>query len=318
MHDPRCPVGVLRAFLRCVVPLALLAGCAGDPSAGGGKIVGVSLLTQQHEFYKELEGAMREAADAAGIELVVHSAEFDPARQAAQLEDFVAQHVDAIVVSPCDSGGIAPMVRRANKAGIPVFTADIAAQGGEVVSHVASDNVQGGRLAAERMAELVGARGNSGKVLVIDHPEVTSVQDRVAGFVDELAQHQGFTIIGRPSAGGDRDRAYGVAETMLQAHPDLAGIFAINDDSALGALRAVGDRDVVIIGYDAQPEARAAIRSGGPLKADIVQYPGEIGRRTVEVIAEHFAGRSVPKVVPIDVGIVDRAALTGADERERE
>jgi ribose transport system substrate-binding protein len=295
--------------------LASLASCGSEASGASGpddgrQVVGVSLLTQQHDFYKDLERAMREAADAAELRLIVSSAELDAARQASQLEDFITQRVDAIVVCPVDSSGIGPVVRRANRSDIPVFTADIAATSGEVVSHVASDNVQGGRLAAERMAKLLGGRG---KIVVIDHPEVTSVQDRVRGFVEEIARHAGIELVDRPSAGGDRDKAYTVAENMLQAHPDLAGIFAINDDHALGALRAVGDRDVVIIGYDGQPEALDAIRAGGALKADVVQHPADIGRRTVEVIADHLAGRPVDAVVPIEVGMVDRETLAAGD-----
>ncbi len=282
-------------------------GCGGSAAGSDRQVVGVSLLTQQHDFYKELEGAMRAAADEAGIRLIVNSAELDPARQASQLEDFITQHVDAIVVCPCDSSGIAPIVRRANGAGIPVFTADIAAQGGEVVSHIASDNVQGGRLAAQRMAELLEG---TGRLVIVDHPEVTSVQDRVRGFAEEMAQHPGIEIVDRPSAGGDRDKAYTVAENMLQAYPDLDGIFAINDDLALGALRAVGKRNVVIVGYDGLPEAREAILSGGPLRASVVQFPATIGRRTIEVIVDHLAGRPVNALVPIEVGLIDRASLS--------
>lgn len=304
--SPRTALVTLLAAL----PLVLsLGACAHEAEGAGGPVVGVSLLTQQHDFYKDLEGAMREAAERAGLRLVVTSAEFDPARQTAQVEDFVTQRVAAVVVSPCDSAGIAPALRRAQAAGIPVFTADIAAEGCEVVSHVASDNVQGGRLAAERMAELLGGEG---EIVIIDHPEVASVQDRVKGFLEGVAGRPALRVVGRPSAGGDRDRAYGVAESMLQAHPRLAGIFGINDDCALGALRAIdttGRRNVVVIGYDAQPEAREAIRAGGPLKADVVQYPERIGRRAIELVADHLAGKPVPKLEPVPVALVDRESL---------
>ncbi|MCK6483532.1 MAG: substrate-binding domain-containing protein [Phycisphaerae bacterium] len=272
------------------------------------KTVGVSLLTQQHDFYKDLEGAMRAAAGERGLKLIIHSAEFDPARQTAQVEDFITQKVSAIVVCPCDSVGVVQIIKRAYAAGIPAFTADIAAAGGEVIAHIASDNVQGGRLAARTMAAHLDGKG---EIVVIDHPEVASVQDRVRGFVEEIAKHPEIKIIDRPSAGGMRDKAYAVAENMLQSRPNLKGIFGINDDSALGALRAVGNRDVIIIGYDATPEAREAIRKGTALKADVVQYPDRIGRRTIEAVADHLEGKPVEKIIPIEVGIVDQASLSG-------
>jgi ABC-type sugar transport system substrate-binding protein len=115
--------------------------------------------------------------------------------------------------------------------------------------------------------------------------------------VEEIAKHPQIEIVDRPSAGGLRDKAYAIAQNMLQAHAQLRGIFAINDDTALGALRAVGEAKVVIVGYDATPEAREAILRDSALKADVVQYPDRIGQRTIERI-------------PVDVGIVDQASLS--------
>jgi ribose transport system substrate-binding protein len=97
-----------------------------------------------------------------------------------------------------------------------------------------------------------------------------------------------------------------VMEDMLQAHPKLKGVFGINDDSALGAtavLDAAGRKDVAVIGYDATEEAQRAIASGGPLKADVVQYPKRIGKTAIEMIAQHLRGEQVPAVVPIEVGL---------------
>jgi ribose transport system substrate-binding protein len=296
----------MRHRLLVLVMMALcVAGCSGGDSspASGRPVVGVSLLTQTHAFFKDLEAGLREEAAARNLELVVVACEMDPARQAAQIEDFVAQRVSAILLAPCDSDAVGPHLAGPERAGIPVFTADIAARSGKVVSHVASDNVQGGRLAAQAMAEYLGGRGD---VLIIDHPTVASVQDRVRGFEDEMRKHPGIRIVGKPSSDGQRARAMAVMEDMLQAHTSLRGVFGINDDSALGAtavLDAAGRTDIVVIGYDATEEAQQAIRSGGPLKADVVQYPDRIGRTAIEMIARHLAGEDVPAVVPIDVGL---------------
>jgi len=116
------------------------------------------------------------------------------------------------------------------------------------------------------------------------------------------------------AADGQRARAMAVMEDMLQANRDLKGVFGINDDSALGAtavLDAAGRTDIAVVGYDATPEAQAAIRTGGPLKADVVQYPKKIGRTAIEMIARHLAGEQVPPIVSVEVGTVDAKALAG-------
>lgn len=272
-------------------------------------VVGVTLLTQTHDFYKELEDAMRKEAAARGLDLVVTSCEMDPAKQASQLEDFVAQRVTAIIAAPCDSDAIGPNLKDAETARIPVFTVDIAARSGKIVSHVASDNVQGGRLAAQALARYLDGQG---KVLVIDHPTVASVQDRLKGFEEEIKKTPGIAVVGRPSADGQRAKAMAVMEDMLQAHRDLKGVFAINDDSALGALsvlEAAGRKDVVIVGFDATPEAQKAILRGSALKADVAQHPRAIGRKVVEMVARSLAGESVPPVVAVEVGLVDQTTL---------
>jgi ABC-type sugar transport system substrate-binding protein len=277
----------------------------------------MTLLTQTHAFYKDLEDAARQEAAARGLELVVVACEMDAARQAAQLEDFVAQRVAAVVAAPCDSDAIGPHLANVTRAGIPVFTADIAAKGAEVISHVASDNEKGGRLAARTLATLLGGKGS---VLIIDHPTVASVQDRTRGFEDELKAFPGVTIVGRPSADGQRAKAMAVMEDMLQTHRGLTGVFGINDDSALGAaavLQAAGRTDIAVVGFDATDEAQAALRAGGPLKADIAQSPREIGRTVIELVARHLAGESVPPLVPVDVSVVTAATLAAGPPADR-
>lgn len=287
-----------------------LAACGGAPDAGKpSKVVGVTLLTRAHLFYRDLEAGLREEAAKDGYTLVVTSAEFDLGKQAAEIEDFVARKVDAIVVCPVDSRGVGPAVRKANEAKIPVFTADIAAQDGAIVTHVASDNVAGGRLAGEYLAKILGDKGT---VAIIGQPAISSVLDRVAGFKEAVASHPGLELVAEVNGQGVRDRSLEAASDVLQAHPDLAGIFGINDDSALGALdaaRQLGKSDVAIVGYDATPPAVDAIRKGTPLKADVVQFPKRIGAATIAAIRDHFAGKATPPIVPVEVGIVDRETV---------
>lgn len=297
-----------------LISLALLLslGCSKTAEHRANKVIGVSLLARQHEFYRDLESTLQSEAAKHGFELLIASADFDLGKQSAQVEDFIVRRVDAIILCPVDSRGIAPAIKKAQNAAIPVFTADIAAEEGEVVCHIASDNLAGGRMAAEYLAKLLNGRG---KVALLTHPNVMSALDRVQGFKEAIAAFPEVKIVAEVSGEGVRDKAMPAAVDILQAHPELDGIFGINDDSALGALDALQQlqrTEVVIVGYDGMPQALDAIRKGTALKADVVQYPKRIGETTIAKIADYFNGIAVPKIVPVDVGIVDQASLQNA------
>ncbi len=305
--------GLWAAILTTMIFLPSACGGGGDAD---GPVIGVSLLTRTHPFYQDLEAGLREKATELGYELVVHAGEFDVARQKDQIENFIVQKVAAIIVSPCDSKSIGTTIEAANAAGIPVFTADIAvlAEGAEVVCHVASDNVAGGRLAARAVAEAIGGQG---RVAIIDHPEVESVIQRVSGFEQQLAGHEGIEIVAKLSGRGTKDLAFRTAEDILQAHPDLDAIFGINDDSALGALAAVEKAGkagrVAIVGFDAVPEAREAIAQGR-IYADVIQQPRVIGQQTLQAMADYMAGQPVEPTVLIPCDLYTRE--TAADVPE--
>ncbi len=277
-----------------------------NSSAAAKKKIGVTLLTREHQFYKDLEAGLKEAADKNGFELIVQSGDMDLAKQQSQIENFIVQKVAAIVVCPADSKGIAPAIEKANAANIPVFTADISASGGKVISHIASDNFLGGTKAAEFIAN---ALKEGGEVGIIGQPEVQSTIDREKGFKEEMAKHQNIKVVATLNGGGVRDRATKAADDMLQGNPNLKAIFAINDDSALGALASAetrGKKDLIIVGYDATPEALAKIRGGAMLKADVAQDPKLIGSKTIETIVKHLNGEKVEAIVAIPVNIVDK------------
>jgi ribose transport system substrate-binding protein len=296
-------------LLLIIVGLTINSCDKETPTKKSSKTIGVSLLTRGHIFYRDLEEGLKNEADKYGYSLIITSAEWDLGKQISQIEDFVSRKVDAVIVCPVDSKGIGSGISEANKAGIPVFTADIAAEEGKVVSHIASDNIQGGRLAGEYLAKLLNGKGN---VAIVNQPAITSVLDRVAGFKEAISKYPGIEIVADVNGQGVRDRSLQVTADVLQANPELDGIFGINDDSALGALDAVNQfnrKGIVIIGYDATPPAIDAILKGSPLKADIVQYPKKIGMKTIDVIYDHFNNKTVPSDVPVEVGIVDKKAL---------
>jgi len=236
--------------------------------------------------------------------------EWDLARQTAQVQGFVTQKMDAVIIAPVNSSGIVSAVEEARTAGIPVFTADIAADGGGVVSHIASDNRQGGRLLGEYLAARL--RG-TGAIAILDQPTVRSVQDRVAGFREAIAAYPGMTVVADPAVErGLRDVAKQKADNLLAGGRRIDAIFGSNDDCALGALAAVqaaGRSDILIVGYDATPEARTAIASGTALVADAVQHPEVIGRRAVETVAAYLKGEQVPERIAVPVSLVDRDSL---------
>ncbi len=296
----------------CVLCCAVIAaGCGPSQSpAAKEKVIGAALLTQTHVFFQDMVAAMKSEAEKQGFKLRVQYAEFDSRKQIDQMETFIAQGVDAIIVSPADSSGLNPVIAEARAKNIPVFTADIAAHGAQVVSHIASDNEHGGVIIAEYLAKLLNGKG---KVAIIDHPTVASAQDRVRGFEQTMAKFPEIQIVGKVPGEGQRDKAMRAAQDILQAHADLNGIFGINDDSALGALAAVeaaGLQDKVkIVGFDGTPEAKAAIAAGKALKADAVQYPDKIGQKTIDVIAAHFRGETVPSLAPVEVGLMDAESL---------
>lgn len=294
--------------LMCLLCLGLVGGC--DSGRGGQVVVGASLLTQTHVFYQDMVDEMRTAANEKGLKLRIQYAEFDERKQNDQIEMFIAQGVDAIIVAPTDSSGVTPVIADARKKGIPVFTVDIAAHGADVVSHIASDNEKGGVLLAEYLAKLLGGKG---KVAIIDHPTVASVQDRTRGFEKTLEKYPDMVIVQKVPGEGQRDKALRAAQDLLQAHPDIEGIFGINDDSALGALAAVeaaGLQDkVVIVGFDGTPEAEATIAAGKALKADAVQYPRKIGRKVIDIIVQYLDGEDVPPIAPVEVALIDEAIL---------
>ena len=300
--------------------VATVSACSSNSSGSSSgaaptKTIGISIQNREAQFYQDMEAGMNVEAARHGYKLIVVDANRDNAKQQSQVEDFISNKVDAIVLTPYDSTAIGSAIAEANKAGIPVFTADIAstAKLGTVISHIASDNVLGGAQAGKLVCQAVGKAG--GTVAIIDEPEVTSVQDRVKGFRAALASGcPNVKVVADPDAGGTRERANRVMSDLLQSNKDLKAVFGINDDSALGALTAVRaaglNGKIAIIGYDATPEARTAIRSGD-MFGDALQFPGKIGSLTVATIADFFAGKKPPAIVHVPVG-----AYTQADAKK--
>lgn len=299
----------MRRPLLVLLSLAAALGACGRKRSARPQ-VGVTLLTETHVFYQNLRSGMQQAADSLGVDLKIVAGEGDLARQTAQVENFITQRMDAIVIAPVNSSGIASAIEEANRADIPVFTADIAADGGAVVAHVASDNRQGGRLLGAYVAQRLGGGGN---VVILDQPTVASVRDRVAGFKDALAAFPNIRIVAQPVVDlGKRDLAKEKMDNLLATDQKIDAVFGTNDECALGALAAIqaaGKSGIFVVGYDATPEARTAIARGTALAADAVQDPVTIGRRTIETIVARLHGATVDPVIHVPVGLVTHDSL---------
>ena len=312
---------LLLALLGLLAAGFALPGCSTDYDDGGAEDenyeppadeagqIGYSALTLTNPFFKTIADTMAEEAAEAGYDVIVVSGENDVKKQADQIDDFIVKGVAAIVLNPCDSKSIGPAIVKANEAGIPVFTNDIAYEGatGEVVCHIATDNKQGGRLAGEAMvAHLKDAA--SREVAILHFPQVESCLLRVEGFTEVVDEYNGknpgaaIKIVATLDGGGARDAGFKKTKDIIEANPNLAAIFAINDPSALGAhaaLEAAGkDKQVAIIGFDGQQIGKEAIRDGKIL-ADPIQFPDRIAEATIDQILAFFDGDDVPPEILI-------------------
>ena len=314
--------------LRATAAILLASGCGPNDArveprpdaprnaASGKGTIALSVLTLSNPFFKQIGDSMTEEARKHGYDVLVGSGEFDVAKQQNQIKDFIVKKVAAIVLTPCDSVAIGPAIKEANEAGIPVFTADIAclAQGVRVVTHVATDNYGGGKQAAHAIIESLGEAG--GRVAVIDHKLIESCIQRVKGFKEIVAKHNAgrttgkIEIVAELPGGAAKDGGFRAAEDLLQAHANLAAIFAINDPSALGARAAMEKAgragQMVLVGFDGSPEGKAAVKAG-KIYASPVQFPDRIGVETVRAIVRHFKGEELPTEMLIPTALYRKA-----------
>jgi ribose transport system substrate-binding protein len=304
----------MKKAITLLLLVALLGGslfASGQSESGEDQplVIGVTLMSLRHPFFQEMQEGMEKAADDLGIVMRLTDADFDATIQSNQVNDYVQQQVDGIVITPTDSKALAPSVQKAIDAGIPVVTVDVAAEGADVVAHVASDNVRGGEIAAGLMIGDLEKRGISeGIVAIVDHAGVTSTQDRNRGFQEVMSEEMPNIQIEVFDAVGQRDKAMSVSEDAMQRFgDDIVGIFGVNDDTSLGALSAVeraGKLDQIsIVGYDAGDESRAAIEAG-KIVGNTIQLPAQMGKMALEVMVDYITGEETnpPDFIPVPVG----------------
>ncbi len=317
---------LVQSCLACVV-LAIL-GCSSSKKETGADAassaekrgtIGVSLLTLQNPFFKVIGDNIVAEGKQNGYEAIVVSADNDVSKQGNQVKDFIVKKVNAIVLSPCDPKAIVPIIQEANAAGIPVFTVDIPCPDTSVkiVTQIATDNYGGGKEAGNAMIEALA--GNGGKVAVLHFKQAQSCILRVQGFREVIDAHNAsgkekIDIVTELEGGGAKDVGYRAAEDALQAHPDLRGIFAINDPSALGARAAIEKANkadqIVIVGFDGMPEGKQAIKEG-KIFADPIQFPDKMGVEIVRAFVRYSKGEELPPEILIPTSLYRK---TDADQ----
>jgi len=283
----------------------MIGGAAASMTSAAAPQIGLAVSTLNNPFFVDLRDGALEAADKAGLSITVADAQNDPNRQLSQIENFIQQGVSIILVNPCDSAAIVPAIKAANKAKIPVITVDRGADGGEVVCHIASDNVEGGRMAGEYLAELVGYKG---KVVELEGiPGTSAARDRGTGFNEVMKKYPDIKIVARQEAGFDRAKGMTVMENILQAQPEIDGIFCHNDEMALGALRAVEAAGrlsaIKIVGFDATDDAVKSVKDG-KLVATVAQKPRVMGSMAVDTAKQILEGVKVDAFIPVPLELV--------------
>ncbi len=277
--------------------------------------IGVSLLTLDNPFFKTIGDSITAEGQKYDYTTMLVSGDKDVAKQGNQIKDFIVKKVSAIVLSPCDSKSIVPVIQEANAAGIPVFTVDVPCNepGVKLVTQIATDNFGGGKEAGHAMIEALGEPG--GKVAVLHFKQVESCQLRVRGFTEVINAHNAsgkskINVVAELESGGAKDAGFKATEDILQSNPDLRGIFAINDPAALGARAALEKagktQQVLIVGFDGQPEGKQAIRDG-KIYADPIQFPDKMGVQIVDSILRHSKGESLPPEILIPTSLYRKA-----------
>lgn len=281
---------LLGAGLLAAAALTACATPAGDGADDERLTIGVTLNAASNPFFLAEGAAIEQAATEAGVTVSVQYANADVAVQSDQIDQFIRQKVDSLIVDAVDSEGIGPAVLRAKQAGIPVVAIDVAAAGADAT--VTSDNVQAGR---EACAYLFRALGGSGKVAIVDGSAVSAISDRMAGCHQALAEHPGVELVAVQRADLTRDKSMTVASNILTAHPDIDGMFGVNDPTAIGIALAAQQKglSIKVVGVDGAKQLTDLL-DDGHIIATSGQAPAELGRRGLDLAVRLARGETVP------------------------
>lgn len=297
-----------RAALAIVCAGTLMAGtvACGSTSSSGGDKVALLVSTLNNPFFVDLRDGAQAAAKDLGVDLMVSDAQNDSSTQQNQAQNAQSQGAKAVIINPVDSDAASPAVAPLLSSNLPVISVDRSVTGEDVTSHIASDNVAGGAQAADELAKAVGEKG---KVIILQGtPGAASTRDRGDGFKKEIKKYSGIEVVAEQTANFDRAEALDVTTNLMQSNPDVVGIYAENDEMALGAIQSLGSKagvDVKIFGFDGTEGGLKAV-SNGTMVGTIAQQPKELGKKAVEAAVKAIKGESVEKTESIEVKTVTK------------
>jgi ribose transport system substrate-binding protein len=282
--------------------LVSIVACSGEKKEYKYEI-GFVISTLNNPFFVKLKEGAVDAAKLINVKLSVLDSQNDAIKELNNVESLIVSRVDLIIINPTDSDAVSSAIKLANNNKIPVITVDRNASQGEVVTYIASDNIQGGRLAGDLIYELL--QGN-GKVVELEGiPGTSAARERGRGFDEALKNYPGIEKVVKQPADFDRNKALVVIENILQTNPDVNAIFAHNDEMALGALKAVEEsgKSIYVIGFDGTEEALKAVKDG-KLTATIAQQPSKMGRIAVDIAVKYLRGEKVEPEVKVDLLVI--------------
>ena len=253
----------------------------------------------QHQFWQAVKAGAEQAAKADGVKITFEGPESETMvdKQIDMLSAALAKKPQALGFAALDSQAAIPLLKKAQAANIPVVAFDSGVDSNIPQTTCTTDNIAAAALAADKMAALIG---DSGEVAVIVHDQTSRTGiDRRDGFLNQIkAKHPNIKIVSVQYGAGDHLKSAEIAKAMLQANPNLKGIFGANEGSAEGAAIGVKEsgKKVVLIGYDSGKEQKDAIRSGFMAGA-ITQNPIGIGACTVDSAVKALKGEKLPKII---------------------
>ncbi|PWG12053.1 transporter [Streptomyces sp. V2] len=273
--------------------------------------IGLSLSTLNNPFFVQIRSGAQAEAKKLGVDLTVTDAQNDASQQANQLQNFTSSNLGAIIVNPVDSDAAGNSVKAADKAKIPVIAVDRGVNKADVNALVASDNVAGGEQAAKTIAEKLGG---SGKIVILQGQAGTSAaRERAEGFAKGLRAYPGIQVVAQQPADFDRTKGLDVMSNLLQAHPDVQGVIAANDEMALGAVKALGSKagkSVQVVGFDGTPDGLKAVEQG-TLYASVAQQPSQLGKIAVDNALKAIKGEKVEETIKVPVKVVTKENVAG-------
>lgn len=266
-------------------------------------VVGVSISTLNNPFFVSLEEGINNLAEENGTKIKSLDAQNDTAKQTNDVDDLIQQGVDILLINPVDSSAITPAVESANAKGIPVITIDRSSESGKILALVASDNVEGGEMAAEYIKQISGE--NVETVQLEGVPGASASRERGKGFMN-IAE-ESLNVIDSQTANFDRAEGLTVMENMLQANPSIKAVFAQNDEMALGAIEAIKaaglSGSIQVVGFDGTEDGINSVKAG-VLSATVAQQPEEMGRLALQAAFDHFAGITIDEYIPSPLELI--------------